>query len=135
MNDCASCTRIQLPVKALCIPNLNACCSVLCLVALYLRCCCYPSCSARHLTVFNGCSGAYSSASGAVFDESYRLLHVDSDRLHAVCASNAGMLTHNCDCLHAVYALYAGLVMHDSDPLHAVSASNAWSFIQSLTMV
>ena len=38
------------------------------------------------------CSGAYSSASGAVFDESHRLLYVDSDRLHAVCASNAGAL-------------------------------------------
>ncbi|KAA6424834.1 MAG: hypothetical protein FRX49_05008 [Trebouxia sp. A1-2] len=36
-------------------------------------------------------SGAYSSASGAVFDESHRLLYVDSDRLHAVCASNAGV--------------------------------------------
>ena len=39
------------------------------------------------------CSGVMSSASGAVFDESQRLLHVDSDRLHAVCASNAGKLS------------------------------------------
>ncbi|KAL0048506.1 hypothetical protein WJX82_004799 [Trebouxia sp. C0006] len=36
-------------------------------------------------------SGAYSSASGTVFNESHRLLYVDSDRLHAVCASNAGV--------------------------------------------
>ncbi len=43
--------------------------------------------------MFCGCSGAYSSASGTVFDESHRLLHVDSDRLHAVCASNAGLLS------------------------------------------
>ena len=36
------------------------------------------------------CSGAMSGGHGAVFEESQRLLHVDSDRLHAVCASNAG---------------------------------------------
>ena len=36
------------------------------------------------------CSGAMSGGLGAVFEESQRLLHVDSDRLHAVCASNAG---------------------------------------------